>query len=182
MLKQIKDLGTEKIIPDDTDVIAFQQTDGLTGHISRANFLSGISGDGDYPTSFTHWHDESIILSGNSLIYDITPSYTYGLGVIQHPPSSSDSFKWSSLLDAGNYGLNFLVGAGSNRGIGSLYINGILAHNDLDLYAPSTSSIILKRNITINNAGLHEFKINVSDKNISSSNYYFVMTKAWGSK
>jgi hypothetical protein len=48
MLKQIKDLGTEKTIPADTDLIPFQQTDGVTGHITRANFLSGItSGSND---------------------------------------------------------------------------------------------------------------------------------------
>jgi hypothetical protein len=43
MLKQIKDIGIEKTTPDDTDMIPFQQADGITGHITRENFLSGIS-------------------------------------------------------------------------------------------------------------------------------------------
>lgn len=42
MLKQIKELGTEKIIPDDTDIISIQQADGITRHITRANFLSSV--------------------------------------------------------------------------------------------------------------------------------------------
>lgn len=71
---------------------------------------------------------------------------------------------------------------GTNRGIGSLYVDDNLTHNNLDLYAGSTSSIILKRNIVIPEAGLHEFKIIVSGKNSLSSNYFFVMTKTWGSK
>lgn len=95
MLKQIKDLGTEKTIPDDTDFIPFQQTDGVTGRITRANFLSGISTDIQLPTSFSHWHDESIVISGNTLVYDTFSGYKYGLGAIQSPPSISDSFKWN---------------------------------------------------------------------------------------
>ena len=47
MLKQIKDLGTEKTIPADTDLIPFQQTNGVTGHITRANFLAGITSGGN---------------------------------------------------------------------------------------------------------------------------------------
>lgn len=43
MLKQIKELGTEKTIPDNTDIIPIQQADGITRHIKRDNFLAGSS-------------------------------------------------------------------------------------------------------------------------------------------
>ncbi|MEA5624110.1 hypothetical protein [Nostoc sp. UHCC 0251] len=43
MFKQIKDLGTEKTIPSNTDIIPIQQADGITRHITKANLLSGIS-------------------------------------------------------------------------------------------------------------------------------------------
>ena len=43
MLKQIKDLGIEKTIPENTDIIPFQQADGITGHITRQNFLASSS-------------------------------------------------------------------------------------------------------------------------------------------
>lgn len=48
MFKQIKDLGIEKTIPDNTDIIAFQQADGITGHITRENFLASSSSEIKY--------------------------------------------------------------------------------------------------------------------------------------
>jgi hypothetical protein len=44
MLRQIKDFGIEKTIPDNSDLIPFQQADGISGHITREDFLLGISG------------------------------------------------------------------------------------------------------------------------------------------
>ncbi|MBW4689597.1 MAG: hypothetical protein KME40_32025 [Komarekiella atlantica HA4396-MV6] len=42
MFKQIKDLGTEKTVPENTDIIPIQESNGTTKHITRGNFLSGI--------------------------------------------------------------------------------------------------------------------------------------------
>lgn len=39
MFKQIKNLGTEKTTPENTDLIPIQQLDGATRRISRGNFL-----------------------------------------------------------------------------------------------------------------------------------------------
>lgn len=44
MLKQIKDLGVELTDSSDDDLIPIQQNNGITGRITRENFLSGISG------------------------------------------------------------------------------------------------------------------------------------------
>ncbi|WP_292747866.1 hypothetical protein [Nostoc sp. NMS4] len=41
---QIKDLGTEKLLPDDSDLIPIQEIGGTTRHIKRGNFIAGISG------------------------------------------------------------------------------------------------------------------------------------------
>jgi hypothetical protein len=43
MFKQFNSLGTEKIIPDNTDIIPIQQADGVTRHIKRENFLGSSS-------------------------------------------------------------------------------------------------------------------------------------------
>ncbi len=43
MFKQIKDIGTEKTTPDNSDLIVVQQTDGITRRITRGNFLAGES-------------------------------------------------------------------------------------------------------------------------------------------
>lgn len=42
MYKQFNNLGTEKIIPDNSDFIPIQQVDGITRRINRANLLSGL--------------------------------------------------------------------------------------------------------------------------------------------
>lgn len=45
-MKQFNSLGTEKTIPDNTDIIPIQEADGITRHITRENFLTGITGGG----------------------------------------------------------------------------------------------------------------------------------------
>ncbi|MEH1810879.1 MAG: hypothetical protein V7K26_00060 [Nostoc sp.] len=52
MFKQFKDLGEEKIVPDNTDIIPIQEADGLTRHIQRSNFLSGIQASAGASSQF----------------------------------------------------------------------------------------------------------------------------------
>ncbi len=180
MLKQIKDLGIEKTIPDNTDIIPFQQADGISGHITRANFLSNLQ---TYPTSFSHWHDESIIEQGNSLRTDIVTSLTYGIETYQDPPAINDSFSFYRLLAAGNYRISILTCRKSNLGKLKLEINGVLAFNDLDCYNASIiSNATLTRDVVIATSGLQKFKWTVYTKNASASTYYFSGRKFWGIK
>jgi hypothetical protein len=54
-MTQIKDLGTEKIVPEGTDLIVIQEADGTTRRIKRSNFLSGLSSGATPPTNiFTY--------------------------------------------------------------------------------------------------------------------------------
>ncbi|MBL1199900.1 MAG: hypothetical protein FWK04_12630 [Nostoc sp. GBBB01] len=46
MLKQFNNLP-QKTIPANSDIIAIQDASGITKHITRENFLAGISGGGD---------------------------------------------------------------------------------------------------------------------------------------
>jgi hypothetical protein len=43
MFKQFNSLGTEKLIPENTDIIPIQEASGMTRHIKRVNFISGIA-------------------------------------------------------------------------------------------------------------------------------------------
>ena len=40
---QISQLGSEKLIPDNTDLIPFQQANGVNGRISRGNLVKGLA-------------------------------------------------------------------------------------------------------------------------------------------
>ncbi|MDZ8096716.1 MAG: hypothetical protein RMZ42_32980 [Nostoc sp. DedQUE05] len=52
MFRQIKDLGQEKLVPDNTDIIPIQEEDGTTRHIQRSNFLSGLQAIGGADSQF----------------------------------------------------------------------------------------------------------------------------------
>ncbi|MEH2169334.1 MAG: hypothetical protein V7K41_22285 [Nostoc sp.] len=41
-MSQIKDLGIEKLEPNNNDILPIQQADGVTNHITRKNFLKGV--------------------------------------------------------------------------------------------------------------------------------------------
>lgn len=84
----IKDLGTEKTTPDDSDFIPIQETGGVTRHITRGNLLAGFSpggGSSEYiqllhklsdgtsgGSSSSGWNDRPL----NTIQYDDTGAVT----------------------------------------------------------------------------------------------------------
>ncbi|OYD98880.1 hypothetical protein [Nostoc sp. 'Peltigera membranacea cyanobiont' 232] len=158
-------------------------SDSAYKSIKKSDLLSGISSSGGvYPTSFSHWHDESTVVVGASLTYDYA-SYAYGTATIQLPPATNDTFKFNAPLDAGTYAISFLVSQANNRGIGVLHVNGTAIAGSIDLYSGSfVGAAIVTKTVTITTPGIQEFQIVVTGKNASSANYYFVCTKIWGVK
>ncbi|MBD2354742.1 hypothetical protein H6G41_08885 [Tolypothrix sp. FACHB-123] len=133
------------------------------------------------PTSFTHWHDESMVVTGNPLRSDINTSFLYGVEIYQNPPAINDSFKFSRVLQAGNYRLRLLTLNSSILGKLKLEVNNVLAFDDLDCYNPSPNlNVYMQRDIVIASDGLQEFKFTVFDKHPSATNYYFSGRKIWG--
>jgi hypothetical protein len=182
---QIKDVGIEILIPTNTDWIPVQQN-GITGRISRENFLAGV-GNGQegvvLPTSFSHWHDESIVENGGAIQTDTNAGIAYGVESYQNPAANGDKFSFNRLLAAGNYKINIITVRVSAVGILKLDIDGVTAFDDMDCYSPSTiTNAVLSRNITIATRGLHKFTWTINGKNASSSNYYFSGRKIWGVK
>jgi hypothetical protein len=144
---------------------------------------SGSSSGVVYPTSFTHWHDESIIVSGNPIRNDTFSTIQYGIESYQDPAALNDSFKFYKLLEAGTYTFGLLTVNFTNLGKIQLDINGVLAFNDIDPYAASALlNVRYERTITITTSGLHEFKITIFDKNASSTGYSFSGRKFWAYK
>lgn len=185
-MKQINQLP-EATTANNDDVLAIQNNSGTTKKITREKFLEGISSSGSnaiIPSSFTYWHDEAIIVSGNQLNIVLNPSvYRYGYGAYQNPPSINDSFKFYRLLDSGNYRLHFLCNRANELGTLKLEVNDSQLFDDLDLYNSSVIfSTVLTKDINLANAGLQEFKFTVSSKNVNSRNYYATFTKIWAIK
>lgn len=66
-MPQIKDLGTEKTDPSDTDIIPLQEASGATRRITRANFLKGINaGSATTPTTFNCWRVRNTVSASGS--------------------------------------------------------------------------------------------------------------------
>lgn len=174
----------EKTLLDANDSIPIQQADGITKRVSRDNLFTGItSSAGEYPTSFTHWHDESIIVAGNSLQIDTNASIAYSAEIYQTPPGNGDKFSFKKLLAAGNYKINVLTVRSTNVARLRLDINNIMASDNIDCYSPSLIiNAVLSRNITIPADGLHDFLWTIDGKNSASTNYYFSGRKFWAYK
>lgn len=170
---------------NNTDLIPIQTSGGITKKITRENFLEGITGEttSTLPTDFTHWHDQSIVVTGNAIRADIVSSYLYGIEIYQNPPAINDAFKFSKVLAAGNYRIGILTATKTNLAKLKLEINNILAFDDLDCYSASQNlNAYLYRDISISSDGLQEFKFTVYDKNLNSSNWFFSGRKFWGYK
>jgi hypothetical protein len=181
-MKQIKDFPQLTIASNDDLILT--QSDGITQHINRGDFLADVMGNGNVlPIAFSHWHDESIVESGRSIRTDINYSLTYSLEIYQNPASLNDSFSFYRLLEAGNYRISVLTVKSTNVGKLKLEVDGILAFDDLDLYSASLiANATLTRDITVPTSGLHKFKWTIYSKNPSSTNYYFSGRKIWGVK
>ncbi|MDM9580918.1 hypothetical protein [Nostoc sp. GT001] len=135
------------------------------------------------PTSFAHWHDESLVEVGGQMKTDTNASLAYGVEIYQDPPGINDSFSFLKLLAVGTYNLSVLTTLKTNLGRLKLEIDGNLAFDDMDCYNASlVVNAILQRTITIPTDGLHEFKFTVFSKNAASSNYYFSGRKIWARK
>ncbi|MDZ8085615.1 MAG: hypothetical protein RMY16_08465 [Nostoc sp. DedQUE12b] len=176
MLKQIKDIGIEKTIPDNTDMILFQQADGITGHITRENFLSGIS-------------------SGSSVEYaqiaDVKPSGTGGgtytsanTTIIRTLNTVISSASWLSLssniftLQPGTYFIDAIVPAilvNNFRGwiedsSGTIVLLGSSAYNAPGSAYAATNSYI-KGKITVTS----ETSYTVKFKGVSASSFVYTL-------
>lgn len=136
----------------------------------------------DLPTSFTHWHDESVVVAGNALATDNYSNYPYGSLSYQNPPAVNDVFQFSKLLDAGTYNFYILGGQGVNRGIIHLNVNGVDTVGDLDFYGQTFSTLLLHIQISITKPGIQVFNLTTIGKNAGSSNYFAVLTKMWAIK
>lgn len=182
-MSQIKDFP-EKTIPIVGDCIPIQGIDGITNYITKENLFSGIGGDsggGEYPNSFSHWHDESTVVSGAPIVTDLAAAYHYFTASYQPSNSVGDSFKFNIFVNSGNYAINIGTRLAPNLGMASLALNDSIIHSDLDFYGGGVYAKIT-RNINIITPGNNTITISCVGKNANSGAYYILLTKVWGSK
>ncbi|ACC80339.1 hypothetical protein [Nostoc punctiforme] len=61
---QISQLGSEKLQPDDTDLIPIQQADGITRHISKENLFANYAPISQAPSGSQYIHLQHTVASG----------------------------------------------------------------------------------------------------------------------
>lgn len=175
--------NTIKTTAENSDYFIGIDDDELPYKISKSNLLASVGGGGisAYPHKFTHWHDESVVVSGGAITFDLATAYKYFTAFYQPSNAIGDSFKFDVFVDAGTYDISFLGRLAPNLGIASLSLNGTLLHSDLDFYGGGTIATIT-RTVTIITSGINTFTITAVGKNASSSGYYILLTKIWGIK
>lgn len=141
--------------------------------------LYNIQSPIDLPVAFTHWHDESEVISGASLSTSNISGIDYNTVVLQNPATATDSFRFRRTLQAGNYRIFLIYRSGPERGILKLEANQVLIDN-LDMYETTYNMRKVSRDVTLSRNGLHEFKFSINGKNANSSSHFCVLTKIWG--
>ena len=85
----------------------------------------------------------------------------------------TDNWTWKAWMGAGTWSLGFIYSTATNGGIIDVSVDGSVKINDLDLYgAASYCNVQTATGISIASAGEKDVKLEVVDKNVSSSGYY----------
>lgn len=129
------------------------------------------------PVAHTHWHEDSIVVSGNPLNVILNSSIRHSTGALQSPPAVGDSFKFFAVLASGNYRIKIQHLGNTDCGILTVYVDGAEI-GSWDFYrAQLTYNLTRTLDFTITTVGQHEFKFVVQGKNPSSSNYFINITR-----
>ncbi len=179
-----------KTVADSGDYFIGVDTNGLLYKITKADLLAGLSSGGissggsSQPTSFAVMPEDLILVSGVAQTLSSSGAYTTtGRVAFQDPSAINDSRKFTRSLSAGNYTLTILTNTGSQFGKVKLEIDGVLAFDDVDLYAGGISlNVPVGRTISINSSGSHEFKFTVYGRNANASDYYFSVQQITATK
>jgi len=133
-----------------------------------------------YPVTATLWPDEATVVSG-ACDFDIPDTAQSYNQYAEFPsPAVGDSLSWSFFLAAGTYNLWILGLTGTIYGQTKIYVDGSAQSGIIDWYAsPGAANVVLGLQIVVLTSGVHTLQIDVSGKNASSSNYYFLPSKLW---
>lgn len=139
-----------------------------------------ISTSIQYPTYATLWHSASKATAGTAITTVLTSSQIYCAYTRPTTPANGDTFEQQFLMAAGTYNLTILYIKNTYHGKLDLYIDDVLIFNALDLYAASIAfNQMHTGTVSLVTSGLHTLRGVTNGKNISSSDYYLLITAFW---
>jgi hypothetical protein len=131
-----------------------------------------------YRKGATMWHDESVVVAGNSLVTNRDSRFGYGTTTYQEPPADGDATENGFTIAVGTYTLHIEGFNNVNQGRLDIRIGGTLV-GQIDFYDGSSTGythIYTLAGITLT-AGYH--KITFTVNGTSGSYYYIEMSKIW---
>jgi hypothetical protein len=151
-------------------------SDSTRTYSVRLSIGSLLASSTEFPKRATMWHQDSLVLAGNAITTDIDNTFYHGLRGYQDSPALNDEFTNGFMSDVGTYSLVFYAHTGNNRGILTVYIDGI-SQGTVDFY---TAGIVVQKltlSVTVLTSGWHVLRGVVASKHASSSSYYVVMNE-----
>lgn len=125
-----------------------------------------------FPTRAKMFHCDSIVLTGNGLVFNLDPNSLYNGNCFQDTSANADSFTSSFFLAAGTYNFEVLGTTAPNRPIVDWYVDGVIKVTGQDWYTAGIVPNVRKSNsITVTGNGQHILKGIVNGKNGSSSDF-----------
>ena len=97
---------------------------------------------------------------------------------LQSPAAVNDQWSQNFAMNSGAYTLSVLGQIGSNRGIMTVYIDGI-SQGPMDWYAAVGGPLIINMAVNIPTSGPHIFRVIVATKNGSSTGYSITISQYW---
>lgn len=157
----------------------------LERHQKKIAYLETLETPASYPVRATMWHDESIVVAGNTLTHTTITSQRYNSYSYQNTPALSDSFDNACFMAAGTYTFYVLGIQSPAAGIckwqykvpGGTFTDFITGQ---DWYNASLAyNTVLSGAITLPLGGYIVIRCVCTGKNASSSNYNLYLTKFW---
>ena len=176
---------TEKttLADDDLFVIEDSAASYVKKKVKKSNVGGGGSGTAIYPQDTSvfalQFKIAAGITSGWSISQDAAQIYCFQQ-FQAGTPANGDAAQCTVMLKAGTYDVYFLGIHANNRAKIDWSMDGVDFVTGQDWYNGSTQNNIVKTGtITIASDGRHLLKWTANGKNVSSSNYYVVLTAVW---
>lgn len=133
----------------------------------------------DYPTHATMWFDEFTVSTG-ALTVILESLQRYGFQVFPSAHSNGLYIETTISLAAGSYTFSVLGQTESDACILDWTIDGVAVLTGQDWYSAGVvRNVVQTGTITVTKSGTHILRGTVNGKNASSTDFYFILTKAW---
>lgn len=137
--------------------------------------LKSKTSNSAFPTRWTIYHTDSLVLVGNAIAHSLSTSAYLGTYAYQNAGASGDTFTNGFNLKSGTYTLRVYGQQDTMCGIVYWYIDNVY-QGAQDWYGPSFAATYKTLSVEVESDGPHSLKGYVYLKNFSSTGFYMKLT------